>query len=969
MRTDIGPSAPITHAADRTAGWIDLVALAFVGIVAAGFRLFRLTTVPPGLMHDEAVNGLDAIWTIPRQHPIFFELNNGREPLFIYFQSLFVALFGQTAWALRLGAVVIGIATVLVTYWVARNWSNRWVAFVASFGVATSFWHVDLSRIGLRAIGAPLFLSLALLFLAKGLRSGRLPWFALGGLALTADLYTYTSARIAPLIVVAVVLWEIVHDRRIFTRRLTGLALYVTVSLITFAPLGAFFVTHPQYFALRANQVWIFNPNPKIESKPEPFSINLERTLGMFFIQGDLDPRQNLPGRPVFDVWSAPWFVLGLGVLLWQALASLQKQRTASDKSTSSVSINVEGWLLIWLVSMLALGALTYESPDFLRLSAMVPAVYIIWGVGVVSAATWIRQHLPAKREVAMLGASLAVVGLLGYEAGQTYYNYFDVWAHRSDVYDGFDSGLTAAANYVNGLASSTPMIFYVDRSPPILFQSEISRRQRWMQGYSNLLLLPPNPVHGAEYIFAGDGSLSGSPSLFFPNQQPAGTASDPAGNKGFVAYHLTPAQVRRFESPAVAKTAVFGDVGDRVELLGYSLSSPTARPGQDFTVTLLWKQLDNSGTVYAPYLHVFDAQGHAWGQDDRLGFAVGNWRQGDQFVSREVWRVPLDAPPMSYQLQVGMAVRSFGYPPGPSKAIGAPISIGTVRVVQPGLLKGGAKAPVMSHPANVNLGHGMELLGYDTPTTPLKVGDSVHLDLLWHAIKAPGADVLVKLSLVDASGHVWSTRTSRPAYGDYPTTKWPAGALVLDPESLVIPSGVSASSLELKLQTVDATNNRVLGHADLGKIVVVQTPRSFTLPSMQHSVNVDFGGQIALKGFNLDQTELRPGGTLHLTLYWQALRAPSRDYTVFTHLLNAANKVVAQQDSQPDHGSSPTLGWLPGQVIRDEYTLTLPPNAPLGTLVLEVGLYDAKTGQRLIVAGPPKDNRFIVAHLPVVSR
>jgi len=134
----------------------------------------------------------------------------------------------------------------------------------------------------------------------------------------------------------------------------------------------------------------------------------------------------------------------------------------------------------------------------------------------------------------------------------------------------------------------------------------------------------------------------------------------------------------------------------------------------------------------------------------------------------------------------------------------------------------------------------------------------------------------------------------------------------------------------------------------------------------MQRRVDANFGGQIALRGFDLDRDALAPNGTLRLTLYWQALRAPMKNYTVFTHLLDAGDKVVAQQDNPPVGGTAPTLGWAPGQVIRDEYELKLQGEPESEELTLEVGLYDAATGERLGLVGESQDNRVILARLPV---
>ena len=87
-------------------------------LVAAFLRLYQLDLLPPGLFYDEAYNGLDVRGILTGvQFPLYFPGNNGREPIFLYLQSLFVAGLGYTPYALRVTAAFTGILTVAVVYW------------------------------------------------------------------------------------------------------------------------------------------------------------------------------------------------------------------------------------------------------------------------------------------------------------------------------------------------------------------------------------------------------------------------------------------------------------------------------------------------------------------------------------------------------------------------------------------------------------------------------------------------------------------------------------------------------------------------------------------------------------------------------------------------------------------------------------------------------------------------------------
>jgi hypothetical protein len=90
--------------------------------------------------------------------------------------------------------------------------------------------------------------------------------------------------------------------------------------------------------------------------------------------------------------------------------------------------------------------------------------------------------------------------------------------------------------------------------------------------------------------------------------------------------------------------------------------------------------------------------------------------------------------------------------------------------------------------------------------------------------------------------------------------------------------------------------------------------------------------------------------------------------YTAFVHLLDPVGKVIGQVDHVPGDGAFPTTGWLPGEVIADEYRLTtpVPPGgSEAGPLRLEAGLYDAQTAQRLAIVnqqGEPVADHVILA-------
>jgi hypothetical protein len=115
--------------------------------------------------------------------------------------------------------------------------------------------------------------------------------------------------------------------------------------------------------------------------------------------------------------------------------------------------------------------------------------------------------------------------------------------------------------------------------------------------------------------------------------------------------------------------------------------------------------------------------------------------------------------------------------------------------------------------------------------------------------------------------------------------------------------------------------------------------------------VEARLGETIRLRGYRLGGMP-QPGGTLALTLYWEALAPPDGDYTVFAHLVGAADTILGQKDRPPQDGAAPTSTWVWGQVLADHYQIPVHPDAPLGPAWLMVGMYDPLSGERLPVTG-----------------
>ncbi len=102
------------------------------------------------------------------------------------------------------------------------------------------------------------------------------------------------------------------------------------------------------------------------------------------------------------------------------------------------------------------------------------------------------------------------------------------------------------------------------------------------------------------------------------------------------------------------------------------------------------------------------------------------------------------------------------------------------------------------------------------------------------------------------------------------------------------------------------------------------------------------YNGDMTLLGVEIGAEAVRPGERVPVTLYWQALRPMTTDYSVFVHLLGRDAQTVGQFNSYPALGLRPTSTLQPGQIVADTYPVLVEggSEAP-ARLRVNAGLYN----------------------------
>ncbi len=131
--------------------------------------------------------------------------------------------------------------------------------------------------------------------------------------------------------------------------------------------------------------------------------------------------------------------------------------------------------------------------------------------------------------------------------------------------------------------------------------------------------------------------------------------------------------------------------------------------------------------------------------------------------------------------------------------------------------------------------------------------------------------------------------------------------------------------------------------YATLWRVV---PPGDTSIPDWLYPLNVMAGNQVELLGYGLDARTLRPGQTAHLIL---AMRAPVTP----THYLMPFALLGERAYRWTTDSRVLSITWQPGEVIVEQYDITIPFGTPPGRYPLRLGVADLSAGRDLTLVDP----------------
>ncbi|MBI2939691.1 MAG: glycosyltransferase family 39 protein [Chloroflexi bacterium] len=236
---------------------------------------------------------------------------------------------------------------------------------------------------------------------------------------------------------------------------------------------------------------------------------------------------------------------------------------------------------------------------------------------------------------------------------------------------------------------------------------------------------------------------------------------------------------------------------GAAITLVGYRLAADWLPSGASAGLTLVWRAEAAPGERFKVFVHLVDAAGERWAQNDAEPlagrFPTTLWAPGQDIEDHYGILVPPGAPPGTYSLYVGL------YRPTDGRRLGLPngenaLALGPL-TVERRAMPASADEAGLRHRTSQMWDETLALLAYDlerpdgaAPTVVLRPGEELPVVLLWQARRAPG-EYQVRLELRGTDGRAVAGVEGQPAGPTYPTGTWSPGETALGRHRLKVPT------------------------------------------------------------------------------------------------------------------------------------------------------------------------------------
>lgn len=633
-------------------------------VIAAFFRLWDLSTAPPGMSGEELINA--QISDRVREGDIsviYDQIQPAREGLYYAILAGSTSITGRGVILWRLPSVWIAMLSLAMTVTLMRRLFGVRVSLMTLGLMSITFWPVWMGRTVMHVTLMPLMITSVLYAMARAFqaqqRSAAGFWFAVSGIMLGLAQYAHVTAWTLLVIPTGFIVYRMFISPAEVRRHWLNIFYVLLLVIVTILPLILFLVRHPG----------AREPVPVTQQSQLETSIpqRVVTSMAGLVLRGDMFPNHNLPGRPVLGPLMGILLVIGIGVSLahWRRPAY--------------------GLALIWLLSGLLPVALLPRSPDFEYMVVILPVVFAFPAIGLRAIYSQVRERLDEhlRSRFALTGAVIIAL-LLSVNAIWTFRDYFIAWPTLGDVRLNHQADLGLLAYYLDTSRDPTPISVCstpVEPSAPPFTLSNKDLLSYFMHrqnlpiryfdcdqslilangGESQRLIFPrghyydhlPGPLL-AWMRYARNERVAGIRPDVIMRIDVGRELADAAG--AFTTTAPTAWAPETGESRLAPLPVSFGY---NVTFLGYTVRDLSVRPSDYVELTTYWRIDGPPPPELTLFAHLLGSPVVVLAQNDRLGVDITDLQVRDVFIQYSLIQTPAAATPGLYPLSVGLYLPS----------------------------------------------------------------------------------------------------------------------------------------------------------------------------------------------------------------------------------------------------------------------------------------------------------------------
>ncbi|MBM4413063.1 MAG: glycosyltransferase family 39 protein [Chloroflexi bacterium] len=483
-----------------------LTAIEFVGLVclamsAFALRWYQLDTLPAAT-NAEALQSLYATtaWNSAATNPIALTPSMTSQ-FTVLLQGLSSDLFGMSINAVRYVSVILGTATVVITFLATRMFFDGRTAWFSAIVLMAMSSHIEFSRLAISVVADTTLIAAIVYALASAWGKGLRRWYLLAGILLSLTQYTYHTGKIIPVIFA---IWLCLYALQYWTdveSRLTHLTAMWGITLLGSLPHWWSIVVQRDQYTTSLLQVNLFGTNYQTgQTWLQTIASQQQLPDWQVILYSLRDAAAGFIAVPLRDLYEIGLPMLTIPAAVVFLFGILIMAREYADP---------RNWLIfLGLLSAVCIAALTINTPSAQRMIFVAPFVAMVIGIGIADMGKWFRidwiQHdWNINPRIIQLLSGVLVLAIAGYDA-QSY-----IGTTRNALTNPVDQSANAIRAHAKDYPAGSDLYLFTQ---PELYYHESALLQFSLPNVTGIDVYPPLQA-------APTWQLSGGTTLFVFSQ------------------------------------------------------------------------------------------------------------------------------------------------------------------------------------------------------------------------------------------------------------------------------------------------------------------------------------------------------------------------------------------------------------------------------------------------------------------